>query len=109
MRILFENDDLESLCANERRQKRELGATCAKKLRTRLADLMAAARVSDLVAGRPHPLRKDREGQFAVDLEGGRRLVFEPADDPVPRRDDAAIAWERVTEVRIVYIGDYHD
>lgn len=44
-----------------------------------------------------------------MDLDGGRRLVFEPADEPVARRRDGAIDWGRVTAVRIVYVGDYHD
>ena len=109
MRILFSDDNLRALCAEEKQQKRRLGAACGKKLRSRLADLAAASHVSDLVAGRPHPLVGDRHGQFAVDLEGGKRLVFEPADQPVPTRDDQSIAWERVAEVRIVFIGDYHD
>ena len=80
-----------------------------RKLRTRLADLQAASSVTELVAGRPHPLVGDRAGQFAVDLEGGRRLVFVPGHDPVPRRDDGSVDWLLVTKVRIVYVGDYHD
>ena len=70
---------------------------------------MAAANVADLVAGRPHPLKGDRAGQFALDLDRGSRLVFEPAHEPVPIRDDQSIAWDQVTAIRIVFIGDYHD
>lgn len=47
-------------------------------------------------------------GQFAVDLDRGRRLVFEPANRPVPHRDDGGIDWTKGTVVRIVFIGDYH-
>jgi len=88
---------------------KKFGALCAKKLRTRLADLQAAEVLEDIVAGRPHPLERDRQGQFAVDLHGGVRLVFESADEPVPTMDDGTIAWNEVTKVRIVFIGDYHD
>lgn len=109
MDILFADSDLELLCSQEREGKRRLGAKGAKKLRTRLADLQAAARVTDLVAGHPHPLKRDRQGQFAVDLDGGCRLVFEAAHDPKPQRADGQIAWDLVTAVCIVYIGDYHD
>jgi len=70
---------------------------------------MAAADVSNLVAGHPHPLRGQRAGQFSVRLDGGRRLVFEPGHPPPPVRKDGSIAWEQVRSVRIVYIGDYHD
>ncbi|MES2178230.1 MAG: killer suppression protein HigA [Gemmatimonadota bacterium] len=109
MDILFGNNDLEALCSTERTQNKRLGAVGAKKLRSRLADLDAVSRVSELVAGRPHPLKGDRAGEFALDLDGGRRLVFEPADTPTPVRADGSIDWQRVTRVRITYIGDYHD
>jgi proteic killer suppression protein len=109
MRITYQDDDLKALCEQEKVQKRRLGAECAKKLRRRLADLSAASHVTALVAGRPHPLERNRLGQFALDLDGGKRLVFEPANSPVPQRTDSSVAWENVTEVRIVFIGDYHD
>lgn len=109
MRILFQDDSLEDLCREERKQKKELGADCAKKLRARLADLVAAARVTDLVAGKPHPLDKDLAGKFAVSLDGGRRLVFEPAHDPLPVKEGGGIDWASVTVIRIVFVGDYHD
>ncbi len=109
MDIAFLNNDLEALCRDERIQKKKLGAVGAKRLRSRLADLDAVTRVSELVAGRPHPLSGDRRGEFALDLDGGRRLVFEPADSPLPTRDDDSIDWARVTRVRITYIGNYHD
>jgi len=89
--------------------ERQFGSPCAKKLRQRLSDLCAAETLTDVVAGRPHPLKRDRLGQFALDLHGGTRLVFESADDPIPHLDDGSIAWHEVTKVRIVFIGDYHD
>lgn len=108
MIIFFADDDLRQLCLTERLAKRRLGALNAKKLRTRLADLQAAANVMQLVAGRPHPLVGDRAGQFALDLDGGCRLVFEPANESA-KGADGVIDWSRVTEVRVVEIGDYHD
>ncbi|VAX11639.1 hypothetical protein MNBD_GAMMA26-32 [hydrothermal vent metagenome] len=108
MDITFINDKMKRLSENHRVAERQFGAACARKLRVRLADLEAAATVSDLVAGRPHPLKGDRQGQFAVDLAGGIRLVFEPNHNPCPRLDSKAIDWPRVTRIRIVFIGDYH-
>ena len=89
--------------------KKELGNAGARKLQTRLAELMAVVSVNELIAGHPHPLKGDRAGQFAVSLEGGKRLVFEPANDPIPKTHDDAIDWTSVTIVRIAFIGDYHD
>jgi proteic killer suppression protein len=109
MDIEFSSHDLQSLCEQQRLMTKQLGDICSRKLRTRLADLRAAANVAELISGRPHPLKRDRTGQFALDLHGGKRLVFEPANNPIPTRDDDSIAWDLVTKVRIVFIGDYHD
>jgi proteic killer suppression protein len=106
--IYFSSKDLEALCSNERVQQRELGAPGSRKLRSRLADLAAAANVGDLVAGRPHSLIGDLAGSYALDLDRGRRLVFEPADNPVPRTDSGAIDWPKIRSIRITYIGNYH-
>jgi len=107
--IEFSSTDLQTLCEQQQIMRRQLGDNCARKLRSRLADLLAVANVTDLLAGHPHPLKGDRSGQFALDLAGGKRLVFEPANFPIPKRDDNSIAWELVNKVRIVFIGDYHD
>lgn len=109
MDIEFSSSDLRALCEQQRLMTRQLGNNSARKLRSRLADIGAAASVAALTAGRPHPLQGNRAGQFAVDLHGGKRLVFEPADNPAPIREDGSIAWDLVTRVRIVFIGDYHD
>lgn len=107
--ILISDRKLARLCNSQAEQQKRLGTKGAKNLRSRLADLDAVARVTDLVAGHPHPLAGNRAGQFALRLDGGRRLVFEPAHEPVPLRKDGSIAWEQVTSIRIVFIGDYHD
>jgi toxin HigB-1 len=109
MRITFKDEDYQSLCEQSNIAQRKLGPQMAKKLRARLAELMAASSVAELCAGRPHPLKGDRAGQFALDLVHPRRLVFEPDQDPVPFKDDGGIDWSQVTQVCIVWIGDYHD
>jgi proteic killer suppression protein len=109
MDIEFSSPDLQALCEQQRLMTKQLGDICSRKLRTRLADLRAADNVAELTSGRPHPLKRDRTGQFALDLHGGKRLVFEPANNPIPTRDDDSIAWDLVTKARIVFIGDYHD
>jgi toxin HigB-1 len=109
MEITFSDHKLQKLCEQLKIANKKLGKDCARKLRSRLADLEAATSVQDLVAGRPHPLKGDRIGQFALDLQGGKRLVFESANDPIPYQEDGSIYWAQVTAVRIVFVGDYHD
>lgn len=109
MEIRFKSKKLRETCEKQAIARKLLGDTNARKLTTRLADLEAATRVTDLIAGNPHPLSGDRHGQFAMNLAGGWRLVFEPANDPIPRKEDASVDWSQVTVVSIEYIGDYHD
>jgi toxin HigB-1 len=109
LEIRFLDKKLRELCESSAVAERKLGPPSASKLRRRLADLRAAATVAELVAGRPHPLTGDRAGQFSLELAKGDRLVFSPANDPVPRTEDGAINWSQVTLIRIDYIGDYHD
>lgn len=105
----FRDKKLREVCEKQAVARRRLGDACAHKLQTRLAELEAAATVTELVAGNPHPLKHDRSGQFALELAGGFRLVFVPANEPIPRKPDASIDWSRVTIVCIEFIGDYHD
>lgn len=109
MEIGFKDKKLRELCEKQVVAHRKLGAVCARKLQVRLADLEAAGKVTDLVAGNPHPLKHDRAGQFALDLAGGFRLVFAPANESGPRNANASIDWSQVTLICIEFIGDYHD
>ncbi|MEH2408115.1 type II toxin-antitoxin system RelE/ParE family toxin [Nostoc sp.] len=109
MEITFANGKLQNLCEKQDLAQKKLGANCAKKLTTQLAILGAASCVAELVIGHPHPLKGDRAGEFAVNLEGGKRLVFKPDNDPILLSEDGSIDWSKVTAVCIVFIGDYHD
>lgn len=108
MEISFADDKLQNLCEQPKLAQRKLGGNCAKKLRTQLMMIGVASCVTELVIGHPPPLKGDRAGEFAVDLEGGRRLVFKPDNDPIPL-NEGSIDWSKVTGVCIVFIGDYHD
>lgn len=57
---------------------------------------------------RRHQLTGNRKGQYAVDLTQSLRLIFEPNHDPVPGREDGGIDLERVTDIRILDVTDYH-
>lgn len=109
MKIRYADKRLKGLCDSHRQAKRRIGEAGAKILQRRLAQIDAAPTVRDLPAGNPHPLKGDHNGQFSVSLDGGRRLVFEPDHEEVPTTADKAVDWERVTDVCITFIGDYHD
>ncbi len=109
MKVSYGDSDLEALCRQARIAIKKLGDPSAKKLQRRIAELHAARIVGELVAGRPHPLKGDRAGEFAVDLHGGHRLVFRPTLETAALKPDGSIDWAAVNEVTVIWAGDYHD
>jgi hypothetical protein len=107
--IVFASAALEALSTDEKRARRELGEQGFRKLRTRLAELAAAANVAALVAGRPYPLSGALDGHLSLRLDGGRRLVLRPALRPPPLAPAGGIAWDAVRQVEITHIEDDHD
>ena len=57
---------------------------------------------------RCHTLTGNLKGKWTVDLEHPRRLLFEPANDPVPILEDGGLDLEKVTAVRILKVSDTH-
>jgi hypothetical protein len=53
-------------------------------------------------------IKGDRKGQFSVDVRHPFRLIFEPAHDPVPTKDDGGLDPAKVTRIRVLSVEDYH-
>jgi len=109
--IIFRTDRLAKQCSDLRALKRLYGEQQARRIRQRLDDLRAAAALSNFreLPGRCHELKGDRKGQLALNLVGGDRLVFEPAENPPPVKPDGGLDWSAVTSVLIIGIEDYHE
>ena len=86
------------------------GPRQARRLGQRLDDLRAAdsLEVMRVLPGRCHELTASRADQLSVDLEHPHRLVFAPAHDEVPQKEDGGLDWSSVTAIRIVEITDTH-
>lgn len=110
MDILFKTTRLAKQCGSDRSLIKAFGTDIAKVLRRRLDQLQAAEDLAAMrtLPGRCHELREDRKGALAVDLRGPYRLIFEPADNPPPTKEDGGLDWERVTAVQILEVEDYH-
>ena len=111
MLIYFKTKKLQKTCSQERVMVKELGVGMARKLRQRMTELKVAEALSDishLPPPRCHELTENRSGQFSVDLEQPYRLLFIPADDPIPYREDGGIDLALVTEIEIIEIEDTH-
>lgn len=85
------------------------GDRCAKKLMTRIADLRAASTLAEFrhLPGRCHELDGHRRGQLALEVEGGKRLVFSPRGSDI-HRADGGLDWTIVEAVCLLEIVDYH-
>src|SRR5690242_16929149 len=93
MEISFATRRLQKTCETEKALRRAHGSSCAKKVMARLLDLDAAPTLDAArqLPGRFHELSGDRAGQFALNLSDGKRLVFEPADQPPPIKADGGL------------------
>ena len=111
MDIYFKTKKLQRICNNTDEANKKLGPKMARKLQQRLMELKAAFCLDDISRVPPprcHPMSGNREGQMSVDLEHPYRLLFIPANDPVPVTEDGGLDWARVTEIEIVEIADTH-
>jgi proteic killer suppression protein len=112
MDIIFKSTKLEKECNNEDLMVRRFGTARSKLLKKRLFELFAAATLQDLrnlPQARCHELKGNLKGYLSVDLDGLNRLLFEPANDPVPKKPDGGLDWTKVTVVRIVGMEDTHE
>jgi proteic killer suppression protein len=111
MDIFFRTRRIQKLCSQDAVAQKKLGAKMARKLQQRLMELKAAvflADISRLPPARCHELKENRKGQLSVDLEHPYRLLFVPANIPIPTKEDGGLDWAGVTEIEIIEIDDTH-
>ena len=111
MDIIFANDKLAKVFNNHRLLVREYGDLQAQRIRRRLDELRAADTLEDvrhLPQARCHELKGDLAGLLSVDLVHPYRLLFAPAEDPLPTKPDGGLDWTRVAAVIIVEVKDTH-
>jgi len=111
MDIYFKAKKLQKACSEEKEMRKQLGTKCAEKLKQRMMELKAADSlfdISHLPPCRCHELTGKRAGQFSVDLENPYRLLFLPANDPIPLLIEGGIDRKRVNEIEIIEISDTH-
>ena len=109
MEVEYESTRLEALFNDQRRLRRTYGGACVKKLRNRMSSIVVESTLEQLggMPGDLHPLSGNRHGQFAMDLDGGWRLILRPRE-PVPLRPDGGIDRTLVSGVVIVEISAHY-
>ena len=110
MEISYINSRIQKICTDEKVARKTLGPEGAKVLKQRIEQMLYAENLEKLrfAPGDWHELSGDRKGQFACSLRGLRRLVFIPANNPVPTKPDGGIDWSEITIVMNIEIVDYH-
>ncbi len=111
MRIYFKYKKIEKTCNEEKIAIKKLGEKRGRKLMQRMMELKAANFLSDISIYPParcHELSGDRKGQLSVDLGQPYRLLFIPADDPIPKKDDGGLDKAAISSIEIIEIADTH-
>ncbi|MCK4537035.1 MAG: type II toxin-antitoxin system RelE/ParE family toxin [Desulfuromonadales bacterium] len=111
MDVLFVTDKLTKELNTQKLLFRRHGDQRTKIIGRRLQALRAANTLEDLrnMPGRLHELTGDRAETFALDLDQPYRLIFETANNPIPRKEDGGLEWRSITAVRILEVENYHD
>lgn len=112
MEIEFKDKKKANLFGNRKKLVQCYGDRMADKIEQRLEDLASCAhlKMAFSLPGRLHALCGDWAGHFAMDLVHPHRLVFRPANDPLPYLDEeqTQLDQKRIDIIRIVEVIDYH-
>ena len=111
MVIVFKSRKLEKTFNSQKNLTKAYGVRLAKAVMVRMAVLRRSqtlARVPTTPPERRHQLVGQRKNQFAVDLVHPHRLIFKPANEPLPQAEDGGIDLNRVTAIMVLDVVDYH-
>ncbi len=111
MEVSFRTKKLQKQCNKRKKCIRTFGQRCAEKIRARLDELTDSPNLKTMEhfpQARFHPLKGDRNGQYALDVKHPKRLIIKPNHNPLPELPDGGIDLEKVTKVVVIEIEDYH-
>jgi proteic killer suppression protein len=108
MEILFANPELKRECESQTALRRVHGFACARKLMTRLADLLAASSLADLrgLPGECHELAGGQSGRLAITLCEDKMLVLEPVHGASSTPRTRSPDWTDIRSIRIVGVEE---
>lgn len=113
MDITFSSKKLAKQLNDNKAMVKAFGTQSARKLQKIMTQLYALPNLGNFAPPyspphRCHELTGNRKGQLSVDVEHPYRLVFEPANEPIPLREEGGLDWGKVTKIRIKGVEDTH-
>jgi proteic killer suppression protein len=111
MLINYKNDKLEKEFCDIKLLKRRRGEEQAYLIARRLEQLKAADNLEvlrTLPQLRAHELKGNRAGQISIDVKQPYRLLIAPDHEEIPRKQDGALDWQRITRVKVLGVEDTH-
>lgn len=111
MELYFESNKMRKICSSQKLLQAEFGAPNAKKIMMRLNEMGSVdnlSQISTLPPPRRHTLFGNRAGQFAVVVKEPFRIIFIPYNDIIPMLENGGVDVNKVTKIKIIWIGDYH-
>jgi hypothetical protein len=111
MEVRFRSKSLLRTFSSEKELVKTYGPTLGRFVMRMVSVLHAAnslAEVPHLFPERRHEFAGDRKGEFAVDLKHPYRLTLRPNHDPLPTKEDGGIDLQRVTQIIILEVEDFH-
>jgi len=109
--VYFRTKKLGSVFNRQELLRRQYGQENARLIMRRMSVLLAVPTLKEVPFSKPdrrHQLEGNRSGQFAVDVKYPYRIVFVPADEPVPMLEDGGYDLSRITAITILAVEDYH-
>lgn len=111
MNIIFASRKLEKYANDYSLAQRKLGNIQAKLYQQRLNDMYDAESFAILpsLPGNHHPLKENRNSEWACSLEQPSRLVYEPIIPNELANSSEQIELSVLKELTILEIIDYHE
>lgn len=113
MDIVFSSKKLKKQLNEEKVMVKTHGPRRCRLLKVIMTQLRAAPNLGIFAPpysppNRCHELKGNKKGQLSVDLDHPYRLLFKPANDPIPTREEGGLDWNKVTAIEIKGVEDTH-
>jgi len=110
MIITFADRKLKKYANNFSLAVQKMGDKRAKLYQKRLEDMADAVSFADLehLPGHFHQLTENRKDQWSCNLDQPYRLIFEPAEKPIPKDEDGKQVLIEIKCLEIIEVTNYH-